>query len=95
MRPDQRPALLGDDVIAELRQRERGDGLIPGPTAKRRLYRPGAVIRVRQGALSGLQGKINSMLDGGSGDRLRVLFDLLGRQTPVEMSETEIALAVA
>ena len=59
--------------------------------ARRRRYRPGGIVRVRHGILLGLSGRIDAVLEGGSADRIRVLFDILGRQTPVTLPESELA----
>ena len=85
------PACVAQEVIDELHQRERPDGLIPCAGARRRRWRPGRIVQVRHGVLIGLSGRIDVVLEGGSADRIRVLFDLLGRQTPVTLLESEVA----
>lgn len=84
------PARLSDAVVAELHQREASDGAIhlEGPK-KRRRFRKGMHVKFNGGALQGLSGIVAGM---SGGERVQVLMDLLGRQTPVTVQETDLAM---
>ena len=67
-----------DGVVEDIRARETGDGIVAidevPPFAK------GEAVRVTTGPLAELVGLFEDMTDG---ERVTVLFDLLGRQMPV------------
>jgi transcription antitermination factor NusG len=75
-------------VIDELRAREGRDGIIRLDPPRRRKYRAGQMVRATpRSLLSGLTGIVTGM----SGeDRVKVLFDLLGRKTAVTLREAEL-----
>ena len=83
------PARIDDAVIAELKSRERADGLIPGETARRRRYRAGSLIVVRHGVLSGLTGTIQCL---NAHDRIPVLFSLFNQEVRVVIPEPDLSL---
>jgi transcription antitermination factor NusG len=82
------PSTVPQDIVAELRAREGRDGIIRPDPPRRRKYRAGQMVRATsRSLLSGLTGIVASM----SGeDRVRVLFELLGRKTAVTLRETEL-----
>lgn len=68
-------------VMAELRAREGGDGLIRTETTPR--FKPGEKVRFLAGALIDQVGVFEAATDA---DRVVVLLNLLGRQTRVRLS---------
>jgi transcription antitermination factor NusG len=85
-----KPARLSPSVIDELRERESPDGVIKFETKRRRRFRIGQTVRMKQGSFAGIDGLIEDMSMSGP-DRIRVLFDMFGRKTPVTVAETELA----
>ncbi len=83
---DGRPAPLDESVIAFLREREGPDGVVsPDPLPA------GSELQVTAGPLRGLAAIMERRLTGR--ERVRVLLDILHRQTAVEMPETWVRLA--
>jgi transcriptional antiterminator RfaH len=69
------PAPVPDELIAELRSRER-DGLIELPTAER--FEAGDVVRITSGVFKGLSGLVAGMRPQ---ERVELLLSALGRMT--------------
>jgi transcription antitermination factor NusG len=80
------PAPLADSVIDTLRQYEAPDGTIRSAPVE-----PGRPVRIVGGPLRGLAAVIEQRLP--ARDRVRVLLDLLQRETRVEMPEQWIRRA--
>lgn len=80
------PAVQLDHV----RELEAPDGLIHFDVPKRRRFRKGQMVRANGGPLTGIVGKVTALV---AHDRIVALFDLLGRQTPVTLSEAELTVA--
>ena len=83
---DEQPALLRDDVIAEIRSREDSDGVI----TIRKGFRQGQRVRVKQGPLAGLIGTFERMT---TRDREVAFFSILGQLTRVELAAGSLAIA--
>jgi transcriptional antiterminator RfaH len=75
-----RPAVVTDAVIAEIRAREEDDGYVRLGQGK--TFRPGDRVKIADGALSDHTGLFAAPTDG---DRVIVLLDLLGRMTRVQV----------
>lgn len=75
-----RPAALADDIIADLRRREDGHGLVQ---LNGSAFKPGEKVRVVVGAFADHLGMFESM---GDSERVAVLLDLLGRKVRVVMN---------
>lgn len=73
------PCAVDDDVIGFLRARVGTEGIIFRTSS----FKPGDTVRVKQGPLEGLIGIIEN--PGSSRGRVRVLMELLRRQTRVEL----------
>jgi transcription antitermination factor NusG len=87
LRNGEMPATVPQDVIDELQRREGADGVIRFPKRRRR-FRAGKLVRASNSSpLSGLEA-IVTRVDGR--DRVVALFDLLGRKTPVTLSEADL-----
>jgi len=79
--------LLEQRVIDEIRAREDSDGVVHfGPIGA------GTKIRVKEGQMFGMLGVIDCYR---SENRVRVLLDVLGRVTPVELPDSVVELEVA
>lgn len=78
---DNKPAVVPDTVIEELRSRE-AKGLISLPSQGR--FNQGENVRLADGPFAGYIGIHAGMRDA---DRARVLIELLGRSTLVEVDE--------
>jgi transcriptional antiterminator RfaH len=80
------PAYLPDQIIADIRKRERsGFVVLPKQT---KILKQGTKIRISNGSFLGHVG----VYDGMSGkERARVLLDLLGRKVVVELAQTDVA----
>jgi len=83
---DDRPALLHDAVIGEIKAREDRDGVI----TIRRGFRQGQRVRVKQGPLSGLIGTFDRMT---TRDREVAFVSILGQLTRVEFAAGSLAIA--
>jgi transcriptional antiterminator RfaH len=77
------PARVPDDVIAEIRSRERG-GLIELPKSR---LTPGARVRVLQGPLQDHIGLLAALRPH---ERVLVLLQLLGGQQRVELARSSV-----
>jgi transcriptional antiterminator RfaH len=75
------PVSLDDDVITFLQQRVGPEGVLRAPCG----FQSGDIVRVRRGPLQGLVGIIEN--PGSGRGRVRVLMELLRRQTSVELPE--------
>lgn len=82
-----RPAVLADDVIADLRRREDERGLVQ---LDRSAFKPGETVRVVGGAFTDRLGMFEAM---GDSERVAVLLDLLGRKVRVVMNINVIEAA--
>ena len=78
------PAVVGDDVIAEIRSRER-NGLVELP--KLHGLKPGMRVRVISGPLSEQIGMLAALRPH---ERVLVLLQLLGGQQRVELARSSI-----
>lgn len=75
------PAVVDDAVIAMLLDRVGPDGVLPPRPA----FQCGDVVRIRRGPLEGLVGILET--PGSGRGRVRVLLELLRRQTSVELPD--------
>lgn len=76
----QAPSLVPDGVVEALKKREGSDGLIVLPRPKIARYRIGQSVQVVDGIFEGHTG----IYEGSPAEtRVRVLLDILGRQTSV------------
>jgi transcription antitermination factor NusG len=83
------PALIDDEIIAEIRNRCDKDGVfIPPP--RPRMFRRGQVVRVNVGPMIGLSGIVHRMRGK---DRVEILLSLLGRRTTVHVYEGDLRAA--
>jgi transcriptional antiterminator RfaH len=81
------PALLRDEVVAELRERADRDGLVRvAPPAAR--FAVGQRVRVVEGPFTGLMGCVELNL---AHDRVRVMLDMFRRAVRVEVETTVLA----
>jgi transcriptional antiterminator RfaH len=78
------PAHLPDEIIREIRNRERS-GFVQLPT-RSKILKKGQNVRIANGSFMGHIGLYDGMT---SHERARVLLELLGRKVPVEISETD------
>jgi transcriptional antiterminator RfaH len=83
---EDRPALLRDEVIEEIRSREDSDGVI----TIRKGFRPGQRVRVKHGPLAGLIGTFERMT---TRDREVAFVSMLGHMTRVEFAAGSLAAA--
>ena len=80
----ERPSLVPDFIIRELRAREDKQGYVRLP--RRRLH-PGQPVRITAGSLLGQCG----IHEGSSShERIRILLELLGRKVSVELPERNV-----
>jgi transcription antitermination factor NusG len=84
------PSKLPQEAIDELREREGPDGVIKLDDKRRQRFGPGAKVRVRRGVMVGFSGIVASM---SGADRVKVLFEMMGRKTSVTLREAEITAA--
>jgi transcription antitermination factor NusG len=83
------PAHLGDDVVANIRSREIG-GFVRLPK-KQTALRPGQAVRIMSGQFRGHE----ALYDGQSPqERERVLLDMLGGRTRVELAKGDRVEAI-
>ena len=83
----ERPAKVPESEIHYLRERY-GESGIHELTASR--FRSGQAVRAISGVWRDNVGVFEAM---GTGDRVRVLFEMMGRAVPVELGERELAAA--
>ncbi len=83
---ENKPAVLPDKIIEELKAREDGKGHIAlTPLPK---FNPGENVRLAQGAFEGYTG----IYEGMSGpERSKILIELLGRKVSIVVDETHLA----
>jgi transcription antitermination factor NusG len=82
------PARLPQGLIDELHERESPDGVIRFEIKRRRRFKIGQSVRMRQGPFAQFVGNVVEL----SGPmRVKVLFAMFGRQTPVIVAETDLA----
>ena len=90
VRSGEEPALLADDVVNELRSRERGGFItLPPPLPPGSPFRPGDRVRVKTGPMSGLSGLVSTMK---AHERVSILLEMLGSMRPIEMAAVDVAL---
>jgi transcriptional antiterminator RfaH len=82
------PAVLPESVVAELRRREDGNGLIR--LDLRPQYAPGDKVRVVDGVFGDSFGLFEGIADR---DRVTILLDLLGRKVRVALDRESVAAA--
>jgi transcriptional antiterminator RfaH len=82
------PAVVGDEIIADLRARETDDGLVRLDQQPK--FKPGDKIRLLDGAFTDCLGLYDGMRDS---DRIAVLLDLLGRKVRVTVDLQSVAAA--
>jgi transcriptional antiterminator RfaH len=87
----ERPAIVKTTVVDEIRSREDNAGhvILPETLVHPTRYRKGQVVSVKSGPLVGMNGIVASMAGG---ERVRVLFKMMGRATPVIMRADELAI---
>lgn len=83
---DDRPALLHDAVVDEIKSREDRDGVI----TIRKGFRRGQRVRVKQGPLAGMLGTFDRMT---SRDREVAFISMLGQLTRIEFAAGSLAIA--
>src|SRR5262249_620635 len=81
----ERPALVSDQVIAEIRRREGPDGLVRLP--KPRGFVPGVRVRVISGLLRNQIGLLGALRPH---ERVLVLLNLLGGEQRVELARSAV-----
>jgi transcription antitermination factor NusG len=82
-----RPAAVGDAIIAEIRARENELGLVEMDGIDDD-FRPGDAVRIRGGALNGQVGLFSGQDDR---QRVEVLLMLLGREVRVKVSRLHLS----
>ena len=88
MRGEQ-PDVMPDPAIYQLQMRENRDGYIDLPPAPKRV-RVNKEARVERGVLAGRTGLVTGMSDK---DRIKVMFDVLGRKTEILVAERDLVAA--
>lgn len=83
-------ALVSDELVGALRERERGRGYIE-PRDFDAGFAPGRKVRVNSGPLSGLQGVFVEYVNGCA--RARILVEFLRRQTAFETESIRLSMA--
>jgi transcriptional antiterminator RfaH len=86
------PAEIKEVVVQEIKDKEGSDGFVvlPENVVGQLRYRKGQVVSVKRGPLIGMNGIVASMAGG---ERVRVLFKMMGRSTPVIMRADELSVA--
>jgi transcriptional antiterminator RfaH len=84
-----RPAVVPGDVVAAIRAREE-QGAFDGLDLRRRLPRPGELVRVTAGAFEDMIGRLVELRDQ---DRVVVLLDLMGRAVRAQFAAEAIEAA--
>jgi transcriptional antiterminator RfaH len=77
------PAIVADEIVDLIRNRLEGVEEIAY-----RDFKPGDQVRIRSGPLRDLEAVFDRPLS--AGDRVRVLLDVMGRMTPVEIDGAEL-----
>lgn len=83
-RPDGSPYVVHDVFMQAVFEKETEEGEKQPEKAK---FQPGHAVRMLTGPFQDWFGKVERLEDG---DRIRVLLDLFGRETPVVQSSSEI-----
>jgi transcriptional antiterminator RfaH len=83
---DDRPALLHDGVIEEIKAREDRDGVI----TIRKGFRRGQRVRIKHGPLAGMIGTFDRMT---TRDREVAFVSMLGQLTRIELAAGSLAIA--
>jgi len=78
------PAIIPDRIIANIRSRENGKGLIELTKDKPERFSSGEKVKATEGPLTGIDMIYQGMAPH---DRVRVLADMLGRQVPIVIEE--------
>jgi len=79
-----KPAILPDDVIQQLRSKEDEQGLVVLPKPR---FIPGQSVRITDGAFVNRQGIYYGQADK---ERQQVLLDILGRKTKVLIADDQL-----
>lgn len=74
------PAIVPDDIIDQLREREDLEGRVQLPPRPVSRFRPGQLVQVRSGPF---EGKIGIYEGSSTRERERILLDILGGRTTV------------
>lgn len=82
------PAIVQEKVVDDIQSRER-NGFVILPEHVRTRFRKGKKVTVKCGPLYGLVGVVQHTTGT---ERVRVLFQLLGRATPVTMRADELSV---
>lgn len=80
----QLPAMVPDDLIDQLKQRDDDHGIHQLPDHR---YQPGESLRIADGVMAGFEGVY---LAQSGKDRVLVLLEILGQQARVELAEDTI-----
>ncbi|HWL03524.1 MAG TPA: transcription termination/antitermination NusG family protein [Xanthobacteraceae bacterium] len=83
-----RPLAVPQPVIAGIQEAEASGSFDDALAASR--LKPGDAIRIVRGPFADLIGQLQSLV---SGDRVKVLLDILGRQVPTMVEAAEVAPA--
>lgn len=91
------PVWMPDDVIAGIKSRENGDGLVPGKESLRAVFNIGDHVLVTDGPFASFPGIVERGLDVpieqfDPETRIRVAVDIFGRATPVELEIYQVTL---
>jgi len=87
-----KPSLVGQRVIDEIRARENRDGVIVVAPKPQFRFRRGQKVAVKTGSFAGLEGMF--LRYTGGTERVHVLFQLMGRSTPVAMRVSELSVTL-
>jgi transcriptional antiterminator RfaH len=83
---EEQPAIVPDKIIENLMRREDSKGFIALDEQPK--FKPGEKVAIASGPFSGHYALYQGMRDA---DRARVLINLLGQSTPVELDEKDLA----
>lgn len=78
--------------IDSLRERESAEGFVNLPDDALRRFKKNQSVRIEKGILAGQVGIVAGLKDR---DRVRVLFEFLGRKTEVLIAETDLTEVAA
>jgi transcriptional antiterminator NusG len=93
---DGAPVWMPDPVIAGIRSRENGNGIVPGKESMRAVFRIGDEIRVTDGPFASFPMIVERGLDVAIEEfdpetRIKVVVNIFGRATPVELEIWQVA----